>query len=301
VKSPLSRGIVVGAHKRTVVLLDAIAPGEKSPVIHVVASGGLVAASLNDSWLDGTTPVGGDDVVGSSPGQRMIIPGVTATGGPGSLVLRLSAVERESVVRVRLLGADGPLAAPVNNGVIRVAAHRVKDVDLSAVAAGDYGIELTADEPVVAAAELRPAAGPATAATPTPKRDLAWTSAQPAVASLAGYPLGSTVAPWSVVLRLSAGAEDASVDVVQVAADGTQSVQPVSVQAGTSVAVPIASPVPSPPASPPASVWVRVRSGSVAAAVVTGYADPAGAMTSVAPLAATPLRTSPVGVHPLPD
>lgn len=286
VRSTAARGIVVPARTRTVVLLDAIAPGERSPVIHVVASGGLVAASLNDTWLDGTTPVGADDVVGTTPGTRLVVAGVTASGGAGSLVLRVGALDREAVVRLRLLGVEGPIAAPVNNGVVRVKAHRVRDVDLSAIPPGDYGIELTANVPVVAGAELRPPAASGTA-----RRDLSWTAAEPSVQTLAGVPLGSTVAPWAFRLLLSASARDAQVDVVTVAADGTQAEQPVTVAAGTTVAVPMKAPA--------VSAWLRVRSGAVAAALATTYADPTGVMQSVAPLTATVLRTAPVSVHPL--
>jgi Family of unknown function (DUF5719) len=286
VRATAARGIVVGAHERTVVLLDAIAPGERSPVVHVVASGGVISASLSDTWLDGTTPVGADDVVGTAPGTRLVVPGVVASGAPGSLVLRIGATSHEAVVRVRLLGAQGPTVAPVNNGVIRVPARRVKDVDLSRVAAGGYGIQLTSDQPVVAAAELRPPAASATAL-----RDLSWTSAQPAVSVLAGVPLGLIGPTWTSSLMLTAPDADARVDVVTVAPDGSQTVRPVSVEAGTSVSVPLAAPA--------LSAWLRPRAGSVTAALVTTYADPAGPMTSVAPLADTPLRTSPVTVHPL--
>jgi hypothetical protein len=286
VRSPAARGIVVGAHRRTVVLLDAIAPGERSPVIHVVASGGLISAALNDSWLDGTTPAGADDVVGTSPGSRLLIPGVVAGGTPGSTTLRIAATSREAVVKVRLLGVDGPTAAPVNNGVVRVAAHRVKDVDLSAVPAGYYGVELNSDEPVVAGVQVRTAA-----ATPTSPRDLSWTSAQPAVTTLAGYPLGPTAAPWASSLALSAPTDDSTLDLVLVAADGTQTTQPVTVAAGTTKTVPLTTPA--------ASLWLRVHTGTVSAAVLTAYADPAGQLRSVAPLSSGPLRTTPIAVYPL--
>jgi hypothetical protein len=42
-----------------------------------------------------------------------------------------------------------------------------------------------------------------------------------------------------------------------------------------------------------------MRAGAVAAAVLTAYADPAGPMSSVAPLTDAALRTTPVAVHPL--
>jgi hypothetical protein len=286
VRSAAARGIVVGAHRRTVVLLDAIAPGERSPVIHVVASGGLVSAALNDSWLDGTTPAGADDVVGTAPGRHLVVPGVVAGGTPASTTLRISATSREAVVRVRLLGAGGPTAAPINNGVVRVPAHRVKDIDLSAVAAGQYAVELNSDAPVVAGVSARTVGLTSTAAT-----DLSWTSAQPAVAALAGYPLGGTAAPWSSSLALSAATADASLDLVLVAADGTQTTQPVTVAAGTTKAVPLATAA--------ASLWLRVHSGNVNAAVLTVYTDPAGQLRSVAPLTSGPLRTTPVAVYPL--
>lgn len=284
VRSTTARGIVVPAQTRTVVLLDAIAPGERSPVIHVVASGGLISAALNDTWLAGTTPVGADDVTGTTPGTRLVVPGVTVAG-TGSVVLRVGALAREAVVRLRLLGPQGPIAAPVNNGVVRVKAHRVRDVDLSQVAPGDYGIELTADAPVVAGAQLRPAP-----ATPTAKRDLAWTAAEPLIATVAGVPLGPLAAPWSGRLLLTASTRDAQVDVVSVSADGTQAVHPVTVSAGTTVSVPLTAPA--------VSAWLRVRAGGLAAAVLTAYADPAGGLQSVAPLQAAVTETSPIPVHP---
>jgi hypothetical protein len=285
-RSTAARGIVVGAHQRTVVLLDAIAPGERSPVVHVVASGGVISASLNDSWLDGTTPVGADDVAGSAPGTRLVVPGVTATGTPASLTLRIGAPSREAVVRVRLLGARGPQAAPINNGVIRVGAHRVKDVDLSAVAPGAYGIQLTSDQPVVAAAQMRPAAGSITA-----RRDLSWTSAQPVVTSLAGLPLSLIATTWSSTAVLTAADTNAQLDLVTLAADGIETALPVSVEAGTTVSVPLTAPA--------VSAWLRMRAGAVSAAVVTTYADAAGPMISVAPVTNTALQATPVTVHPL--
>lgn len=286
VRSTAARGIVVPARSRSVVLLDAIAPGERSPVIHVVASGGLVAASLSDSWLDGTAAAGSDDVVGTVPGTRMVVPGVASTGGPASLLLRVGSVSKAAVVRVRLLGPQGPIASPVNNGVVRVAAHRVRDVDLSAVPPGDYAIELTSDAPIVAGALMRPPA-----VSPSVVRDLSWTTAEPAISTLAGVPLVSTTAPWTSQLLLSASTRDAQVDVVRVAADGTQVVEPHTVSAGTTVAVPLSSPA--------VSAWLRVRSGAVFAALTTAYADPAGPLRSVAPLTAVRQRITPAPVHPL--
>ena len=56
IQSPNGHGLVVGPYSRTVILLDAIAGSEPSPVVQVNAQGGEVAAVLSDTWLDGVIP-----------------------------------------------------------------------------------------------------------------------------------------------------------------------------------------------------------------------------------------------------
>jgi hypothetical protein len=291
------RGLVVGAHRRKVVLLDALAPGERSPVVHVIATGGVVSAVLADTWLDNTTPAGTDDVVGAAPAKHLVVPGVTFRT-PGITVLRVAATSAAASVQVRVLSPTGPTAAPVGNGVVQVPAHTVKDIDLSSVPPGNDALELTSTAPVVAGVLLAPGA-------PGVERDLAWTAATPSItdpAGLAGFPLGPTVTPaapgtaspptpWTYALFVTAAAQDSTVQVETVAADGTPTSRQVVVAAGTTTTVPLTGPA--------VSGWLRVVSGSVNAALYTSYADPSGVLLSVAPLRSVPLRTVPVAVHPL--
>jgi PKD repeat protein len=302
--STAARGIVVKPHKRTVVLLDAIAHGEASPVVHVMASGGVISAVLSDTWLDQTTPAGSDDAAGTMPGRHLVIPGVLGSTTPGSAVLRLAATDRAATVHLRVLGPTGPAPASVDNGQVQVAAGTVKDVDLAGLPVGYDGLELTATAPVVAGVQLRSGL-----ATPGAERDLAWSAAQPAVQGLVGVPLGVVAPPWTQALALTAATGDAEVDLVYVAADGTESTQPVTVPAGTTKEIVVPAVLPATTTGTttatgtttpaPVSVWIRPRSGAVTAALATSYADAAGPLLSVAPLADTPLTFTPVAVHPL--
>lgn len=300
VTTTAARGIVVKAHKRVVVLLQALAPGEASPVVHVQASGGVISAVLNDTWLDNTTPAGADDAVGTMPGTHLVVPGVVGSVTPGNVVLRVAAMSQPATVHLRVLGAAGPTAAPVDNGQVEVRANTTKDIALTGLPAGYDALELTATAPVVAGAQLRtglPTAGA--------KRDLAWTAAEPALSGLAGVPLGPVAAPWAHALALTAATEDSVVDVDFVAADGSRSTQQVTVSAGTTVTVPVPGTIPGGTGAtpgtpnPPVSVWLRPSSGAVAAALATAYTDAAGQLLSMAPLVATPLTFTPVAVHPL--
>jgi hypothetical protein len=298
ITSTAARGIVVKAHRRTVVLLDAVAHGEAAPVIHVTASGGVVAATLSDTWLDGTTPAGSDDVVGTEPGRRLIVPGVLASLPDGSGRLRVAAVDGPAVVHLRVLGATGPVASSVANGTFQVAAGQVKDIQLTALPVGYSGVELTSSSPVVAGLQMTTAARAAGGS-----RDLAWTAAEPPVSTLAGVALGSLAPPWASVLSLTATGDDAALDLVLVGADGSVSTRPVTVTGGTTAEVPVpatvASTVSVGATTAPVSAWLRPRTGSVVAALATAFSDPAGILLSVAPLTDAPLRYQPVAVHPL--
>ncbi len=297
IASTAARGIVVKAHRRTVVLLDAIAHGEAAPVIHVTASGGVVAATLSDTWLDGTTPAGSDDVVGTEPGRRLVVPGVLASLPDGSGRLRVAAVDGPAVVHLRVLGPTGPVASSVANGTFQVAADQVKDITLTALPVGYSGIELTSSSAVVAGLQMSPPARAAGGA-----RDFAWTAAEPPVTSLAGIAVGDLPAHRASVLSLTATADDAALDLVLVGADGTVSTSPVTVRAGTTgeVAVPGTLPSTATTGSTTAtdSAWLRPRTGSVVAALATAFVDPAGILLSVAPLTDAPLRYAQVAVHP---
>ena len=77
VSSPNGKGILVPAHGRASFLLDSISGDLASPVVHVVAEGGVVGAVVNDTWLDGTRAGGSDDALpAAAPSRDQVIPAV---------------------------------------------------------------------------------------------------------------------------------------------------------------------------------------------------------------------------------
>ena len=115
VPSPNGRGIVVAPYGRTVVLLDAIAGQEASPALHVVATGGEVAAVLDDTWLDGVIPRGGDDATpAAAPALEQVIPAFRV-GGPAIVRVAVPGAD-EAVVQTRVLTPTGPRPRPPGRG-----------------------------------------------------------------------------------------------------------------------------------------------------------------------------------------
>jgi len=229
VDSTAGADVAVPAHGRATVLLGALAPSVTSPVVHVTTTGGAVTATLHDARLHGTTAWGTDDVsAGAPPSRSVLVPGVAVSG---AAFVRIAVPgSDEAVAEVRLLGADGEVVAP-QNGVVRVPAGSVRDLDLSALPAGTYGIEVTADVPVVAGAMVersKVAGGVA---------DLAWLSSVPAltgadhVLGFAGATVGSQ--PLTAALSLTAPRGAASVEL----ATGSSALTRVVVPAGTTKVV----------------------------------------------------------------
>jgi hypothetical protein len=261
VDSTAGADVAVPAHGRATVLLGALAPSVTSPVVHVSTSGGAVAATLHDARLHGTTAWGTDDVAaGAAPSRTVLVPGVAVAGA--ALVRIAVPGTDEAVAQVRLLGPDGEVVAP-ENGVVRVPGGSTRDLDLSELPAGVYGVEVSADVPVVAGAMVerrRDAAGVA---------DLAWLSSTRAlddtehVLGMAGATAGQQA--LTATLAFTAPAGDASVQL----ASGTAALTPVRVPAGTTTVVTI-------PADQATFVRVAPGSGPVVAARLLTAATPEG-------------------------
>lgn len=232
VESALGSGIVVPARGRAAVLLDAIAPGEWSPVVHVSAQGGAVTATLTETWLDGATPAGAETVSPlAAPAARQVVP-VTAVDGVA--VLRMAVPgDQDAVAGIRLLGADGPRPLPGLN-VVDVAAGSVVDLAVTGIPAGRYAVEVRADAPVLASTTIAARAG-------SGRGDVAWTPSSaplprdgtPAGLVLARGPGGVEVsrtltlvgsqAPVEATVVRVAGGQVAS-ELVRLPADTTRSV-----------------------------------------------------------------------------
>jgi len=269
IDSPDGLGLVVPAQARTVILLNAIAGSEPSPVVHVTARGGKVAAVLSDTWLDGVVPRGGDDVVPvAAPAREQVIAGIPIDG---PAILRVAVPgDSEAVVQSRVLTPAGPRPLPVD-GVTRVAGRSTKDIDLSSLPPGAYAVQVGADVPVVAAVMVdRRAAAPAPS-------DFAWSVASLPITTLAGMALPtSEIKGLSQRLDLVAAKGSASVRVTTVGTGGEVSTKEVAVAADSVSTLALDG---------AASVWVTPLTGSVRAAVLTSVNDVGGVLLSVTPLA----------------
>jgi hypothetical protein len=280
VSSPNGKDIVVPAHGRTSFLLDSISGDLASPVVHVVAEGGVVGAVVNDTWLDGTRAAGSDDAVpAAQPSRDQVIPAVTVAGRS---VLRVAVPgDSEAVVQARVLTAEGARALP-GGGVIRIDGGAVRDIDLSKLPEGNVGIQVRADVPVVAAAMV-------TRALPGKPGDLAWTTSTPPITGVAGLPLVSST-PVQRFLAMTSSGDTAGVEIETVDAKGVETShrQQLGVDASGVLEVTGA-----------ASVWVHRVSGQgrLRAGVVSVQSDASGQLISIAPLRDTVLRTTSIGLR----
>jgi hypothetical protein len=284
VASPNGKGILVPAHGRTSFLLVSISGDLASPVVHLVAEGGVVGAVVNDSWLDGTRPGGSDDAVpAASPSRDQVIPAVSVNG---QSVLRVAVPgSSEAVVQARVLTADGPRALP-GGGVIRIDGGAVRDIDLSKLGVANVGIQVRADVPVVAAALV-------TRAQPGKPGDLAWASSTPAITGVAGMPLTTPDEgdiPIKRYLSLTSSGDTSGVEVVTVDAQGVETSRRPALGVDASAFLDITG---------ASSVWVHRVSGAgqVRAGVVALRPDTDGWLISVTPLRDAVLRTTAVGLR----
>ena len=301
IQSPNGHGLVVGPHARTVILLDAIAGSEPSPVVHVVVQGGEVAAVLSDAWLDGVIPRGGDDTAPvAAPALEQVMAGVAIAG---RATLRIAVPgDGEAVVEARVLTARGPKPLDAN-GVTRLAAHSTKDIDLGALPPDAYAVQVRADVPVVAAAMVDRRLAPGSAS------DLAWSGASAPITTLAGMALGDKALAGGMALGdkavsaeaaggtglmgrldLAATKDPASVLVTTVGANGQASSKEVAIGADSvsSLALDGAT-----------SVWVTPLAGVVRAAVLTWVTDAGGTLLSVTPMSDLTLTTTSVRLREL--
>jgi hypothetical protein len=272
-----SASVTVPAHGRSTVLLGALAPSVTSPVVHVTTTGGTVTATLHDSWLHGTTAWGTDDVsAGVPPSRTVLVPGVAVAGA--ALVRIAVPGAAEAVAQVRLLGPGGEVVAP-ENGVVRVPAGSSRDLDLSQLPAGTYGVEVTADVPVVAGALVERRSD---AAGPDGVRDLAWLASVPPltgaehVLGVAGVTADRTDLTATLALTAPAGA--AAVEL----ASGTSAPTTVQVPAGTTKVVTV-------PADQPTFVRATTGSGPVVAARLLTAPTPQGELITSSALAPAPV------------
>ncbi len=280
IASANGRNVAVPPHGRVSLLLDALVGPEKTPAVHVTASGGVLTAVLADSWIDGAVGRGGDDAVpAADPSTEQVVPAVFLDG-PAKLRIAVPGPD-EAVVQARLLTANGPQPLP-GDGVLRVPGGSVRDVDLGPLPPGAYAVQVRADHPVVAGAMVeRRGSG---AKTPS---DFGWTTSTEPITVVSGIPLPDG-AKGSLMLVSAGGPATASV--VTVSPAGVVTPTSISVGPDSVTVVDLAG---------AAQVWVRPTAGSVRAGVSLAMTDKHGGepLFSIVPLASLAVSATQVPVQ----
>jgi hypothetical protein len=281
-----SDSVTVPAAGRSSLLLDALVPQEASPVVHVVATGGTIAATLDDAWIVKATGRGADDAGSSAPPATDLVVPV----GLGKVSTLRVAVPGDSPadVQVRVLTADGPRTLP-SGGVAKVAGGATKDISLAAVTDRAFAIHVRSSVPVVAAALIQRFATvePGTAAAATPA-DLAWAPAVPPLTLLGGVALGPAANPDGAATLVLSSAQGAATVRVTTVVKGVSTSRRVTVPEAGSVTVDAAA---------ASEVWIQPQTGHVYAAVVIGRRDVSD-LVAVLPMTDIQLRAPAVIVRP---
>lgn len=200
--------VAVPAGQTRSVLLEGSAAGEARLALSIESDGGRLIVALSTENLEGETPAG-VDLVGpsASPSTEQIIPAVVledASAGEGeSPVLRIANPgEDEARVRVSLIGSDGTQDLAGAQDLV-VDPGAVFDVTLAGLPSGAYGIRVSSDQPVAAAATMVRMAGEYPEASGVRERDIAWSGAQDSsVLSNAVLALPSAVSSGSMKASL---------------------------------------------------------------------------------------------------
>ena len=169
--------------------------GSQGPriAVSVEADGGSVVPTLVTESLDGETPAGTDVITpGAAPATDLVIPGVeivepaaqgevadAKTGADSSdtpAVRIINPGAAPATVSVTMLGKDG--ARPLSGAQsVTIDAGSVFDIQLAGVPAGTYGVQVTSNTPVGAAARMVRSGGEYPARSKALVHDQAWAQA----------------------------------------------------------------------------------------------------------------------------
>ncbi len=272
------RSISIPPRSREVLSLDAVAPDEASPVVHVTASGGVVSAVLDEQWILGATGRGIDDSTrATSPSTDLVVPGVET--GSGVWLRLANPGGTEALAQVRLLTDKGPVQ-PDELRAVRVPAGSTLDVVVPSGSPA-MGLGIRSDQPVVAAAwtERRSTTGDLMG-------DFAWTPATPPLRGVSGVLLPGLDGTTKRLL-LTAGSAHATAQ-VRLGTGDDALVSSVDVPADSTVAV---------DAKGADGVWVVPTSGTLRGAVSVAGVDAGVPFFSVASLSDAPVRALSVPVR----
>ncbi|HEY4535396.1 MAG TPA: DUF5719 family protein [Enteractinococcus sp.] len=225
-------GIVLAPGQTRSVLVAGLAPRQESVAIHVSASGGPVAASIQQHRLDGIVPAGVDTLQPTATGTNLVIPGLVidddaeeiaqASGLEGQTPqVHIASTGVQASVTLSVRGPDGPVDIPAEASAIELGPGATTTVDLSGVEPGTYAVAIEADANILASATslaLNPAADNEDATGNTAAVDTAYQSATRPLRGETMVALPALGSPESHVVLTSD--TDATVAVTPILDDG---------------------------------------------------------------------------------
>lgn len=271
--------------------LDALVPDELRPAVHVIASGGVVSAVLNDAWIDGATARGVEDATAAAPPARdLVVPAVeAAAAGQGDTVLRVvNPGDAEALVRATVLTSDGA-QQPAELRAVRVGAASTVDVPLS-LGTGANALRLTSDRPVTASVFVDRRQAPGKAPEADREGDFGWAPALPPIRAAGGVVIPAQVPQGATrTLHLAAGPAGGTVSVTLGA--GTAERQVTSqLKPLTAVTVSLGD---------AERVWVTTGAADIRAAVSVSLSQQGSPYYSIVPVVSAPTTATSVPVRQL--
>lgn len=230
--------VTIPANEVRQVLLESVSM-EPRLAVHLSVDGGAVAASIQDTVLNGLVPAGTATVTPSAAPNRELQIGPVPINANGSGSVRLvNPGDEVATVSLDVLGAEGSTELPGAQDV-EIDAHTVTDVALDGIDAGYASVAVHSDQPVTGSALVSRNGEPSEQDPDQPVIDRAWVPATPpaehGLLPLVG--LGSIV-DRAVVAVANPGQADVQVSVRPVGADGQPGeATEVTVPAGATVSV----------------------------------------------------------------
>lgn len=145
--------VVVDSGQSKRVSIDGALRDQPRFALHVTTESGSVAASLQQTSLDGYTPAGVSFVTSSVAARNVTVPGVRIDGG-GSAALRIANPNASpATVSVTALTDKGASTLP-GGGKVTVEARSVLDLSLAGLPAGNVSFRIAGSADIVAGAEF---------------------------------------------------------------------------------------------------------------------------------------------------
>jgi hypothetical protein len=170
--------VAIGPHSQSSYLLEGVAAGLSTLVVHIEATAAGVTAAIQDSRLDGFLPAGTEWVVPNEAlAAHVEIPGVGPSdpeGFAGPSVVRLFAPE-DAIVTLKLVTSLGTEPWPAGEN-IQLRAGKVVEIQVPPTAVATVVID--ASTPVLAAGYTTTGRPPDEALQGTAARDSAWVNGQ---------------------------------------------------------------------------------------------------------------------------